>query len=127
MDVNGRGFIGNDITFSNTVGPEKNQSIALRSDFDLSVFYRCGIFGYQDTLFAHTMRQLYRECTITGTIDFIFGNATAVFQNCQILARKGKQNQKNTIKALVARYPNQISSFSIQSCNISADNDLYPF
>ncbi|KAE9604629.1 putative pectinesterase [Lupinus albus] len=123
----GRGFIGKDITFINTAGPENNQSVALRSDSDLSVFYRCGIFSYQDTLYAHTMRQFYRECTISGTIDFIFGNATAVFQNCQILVRKGKPNQRNTITAQGARFPNQTSCFTFQSCNISADNDLIPF
>ncbi|KAE9604637.1 putative pectinesterase [Lupinus albus] len=127
ITVDGKGFIGKDITFSNTAGPEKNQSVALRSDSDLSVFYRCGIFGYQDTLYAHTMRQFYRECTITGTVDFIFGNATAVFQNCQILAKKGKPNQTNTITAQGARFPNQSSCFSFQSCNISADKDLIPF
>ncbi|KAF1892311.1 hypothetical protein Lal_00010775 [Lupinus albus] len=125
--VNGRWFIGKDITFINTAGPENNQSVALRSDSDLSVFYRCGIFSYQDTLYAHTMRQFYRECTISGTIDFIFGNATAVFQNCQILVRKGKPNQRNTITAQGARFPNQTSCFTFQSCNISTDNDLIPF
>ncbi|XP_019417377.1 PREDICTED: pectinesterase/pectinesterase inhibitor PPE8B-like isoform X2 [Lupinus angustifolius] len=125
--TNGRGFIARDISFKNTAGPEKNQAVALRSDSDLSVFYRCGIFGYQDTLYAHTLRQFYRECKITGTVDFICGNATAVFQNCQILAKKGLQDQKNTITAQSARYPNQSSCFSIQFSNISADYDLLPF
>ncbi|CAL0304835.1 unnamed protein product [Lupinus luteus] len=125
--VSGRGFIAKDISFKNTAGPEKNQSVALRSDSDLSVFYRCGIFGYQDTLYAHTMRQFYRECNISGTVDFIFGNATVVFQNCQILAKKGKPNQKNTITAQGARYSNHTSCFSFQACHITADNDLIPF
>ncbi|KAG9150089.1 hypothetical protein Leryth_026593 [Lithospermum erythrorhizon] len=50
-----------------------------------------------DTLYVHSLRQFYRECDIYGTVDFIFGNAAAVFQNCNIYARKPMPNQKNTI------------------------------
>ncbi|KAF3439752.1 hypothetical protein FNV43_RR18030 [Rhamnella rubrinervis] len=122
--VSGRGFIARDLTIENTAGPEKHQAVALRSDSDLSVFYRCGFYGYQDTLYTHTMRQFFRECRITGTVDFIFGDGTVVFQNCQILAKKGLPNQKNTITAQGRKDPNEPSGFSIQFCNISADSDL---
>ncbi|KAI3927021.1 hypothetical protein MKW92_052126 [Papaver armeniacum] len=122
--VAGRGFIARDITFENTAGPEKHQAVALRSDSDLSAFYRCGMLGYQDTLYAHSLRQFYRECKITGTVDFIFGNGAAIFQNCQILARKGLPNQKNTVTAHGRKDPNQNTGFSIQFSNISADSDL---
>ncbi|KAI9123311.1 hypothetical protein K1719_006200 [Acacia pycnantha] len=125
--VSGRGFIARDITFQNTAGPQKHQAVALRSDSDLSVFYRCGIYGYQDSLFTHTMRQFYRECTIKGTVDFIFGDATAVFQKCLILARKGLPGQKNTVTAQGRKDPNEPTGFSLQFCKISADSDLLPF
>ncbi|XVE97814.1 hypothetical protein REPUB_Repub03eG0051400 [Reevesia pubescens] len=125
--VSGRGFIGRDITFENTAGPQKHQAVALRSDSDLSVFFRCAIRGYQDSLYTHTMRQFFRECKITGTVDFIFGDATVVFQNCQIQAKQGLPNQKNTITAQGRKDPNQPTGFSIQFCNISADTDLLPF
>lgn len=125
--VSGRGFIARDITFQNTAGPQKHQAVALRSDSDLSVFYRCGIFGYQDSLYTHTMRQFYRECKISGTVDFIFGDATAVFQNCVIQAKKGLPNQKNTITAHGRKDPNEPTGFSIQFSNITADSDLLPF
>lgn len=124
--VSGRGFIARDITFENTAGPEKHQAVALRSDSDLSVFFRCAMRGYQDTLYTHTMRQFYRDCIITGTVDFIFGDGTVVLQNCQILAKQGLPNQKNTITAQGRKDPNQPSGFSIQFCNISADKDLLP-
>ncbi|PIA43274.1 hypothetical protein AQUCO_02000600v1 [Aquilegia coerulea] len=124
--VSGKGFIARDISFENTAGPEKHQAVAFRSDSDLSAFYRCEFNGYQDTLYAHSLRQFYRECRITGTVDFIFGNGAAVLQNCQILAKKGLPNQKNTITAQGRKDPNQSSGFSIQFSNISADSDLLP-
>ncbi|KAJ0031886.1 hypothetical protein Pint_13605 [Pistacia integerrima] len=125
--VSGRGFIARDITFENTAGPEKHQAVALRSDSDLSVYFRCEIKGYQDSLYTHTMRQFFRECKISGTVDFIFGDGTVVFQNCQILAKRGLPNQKNTITAQGRKDPNQPTGFSIQFCNITADSDLLPF
>lgn len=124
--VSGRGFIARDLTFENTAGPEKHQAVALRSDSDLSVFYRVGVRGYQDSLYTHTMRQFFRECHISGTVDFIFGDATAFFQNCQIRARKGLPNQKNTITAQGRKDLNQPTGFSFQFCNVSADFDLLP-
>ncbi|KAL4397447.1 pectinesterase/pectinesterase inhibitor PPE8B [Arachis duranensis] len=125
--VSGRGFIARDITFQNTAGPEKHQAVALRSDSDLSVFFRCGILGYQDSLYTHTMRQFFRECTISGTVDFIFGDATAVFQKCNVLVKKGLQNQKNTITAQGRKDPNEPTGFSLQFCNVTADSDLVSF
>lgn len=122
--VSGRGFVARDLSFENTAGPQKHQAVALRSDSDLSVFYRCGIRGYQDTLYAHSLRQFYRECEITGTVDFIFGNGAVVLQKCQILARKGLPDQKNTITAQGRKDPYQTSGFAIQFSNISAEADL---
>ncbi|XP_073032205.1 pectinesterase/pectinesterase inhibitor PPE8B-like [Primulina eburnea] len=122
--VKGQRFIARDITFQNTAGPEKHQAVAFRSDSDLSVLYRCGIRGYQDTLYAHAQRQFYRDCQITGTVDFIFGDATIVIQNSIIRARKGLPNQKNTITAQGRKEPVENTGISIQFCNISAEGDV---
>ncbi|PIN13646.1 Pectinesterase [Handroanthus impetiginosus] len=122
--VKGQGFIARDITFENTAGPEKHQAVAFRSDSDLSVLFRCAIRGYQDTLYAHSQRQFYRECIITGTVDFIFGDGAVVFQNCQIQARKGLPNQKNTITAQGRKESVENTGFSVQFCNISVEPDV---
>lgn len=121
--VSGRGFIARDITFRNTAGPHNRQAVALRVDSDRSAFYRCSIEGYQDTLYAHSLRQFYRECNIYGTIDFIFGNGAAVLQNCKIFTRKPLPYQKTTITAQGRKDPNQSTGFSIQSCYVYA---MYP-
>lgn len=124
--VVGQGFLARDITFENTAGPEKHQAVALRVSSDLSTFYRCSFKGYQDTLYAHSLRQFYRECEIYGTVDFIFGNAGAVFQNCKLLARKPMDNQKNCFTAQGRDDPNQNTGISIQNCTVSAAPDLAP-
>ncbi|MCH85564.1 pectinesterase/pectinesterase inhibitor PPE8B, partial [Trifolium medium] len=125
--VDGIGFIAKYISFKNTAGPKNNQAVALRSSSDKSVFYRCGIFGYQDSLYAHSQRQFYRECRISGTVDFIFGYAAAVFQNCNILVKKGTPGQSNTITAQGGMHDStKPFGFSFQFCKISADHDLLP-
>ena len=57
------------------------------SQSDRSVVSGCAIKGYQDTLYAKSGTQFYHECRIEGTVDFIFGDATVVFQDCDIAAR----------------------------------------
>ncbi|KAG8381143.1 hypothetical protein BUALT_Bualt06G0091800 [Buddleja alternifolia] len=120
----GAGFIARDMTFENWAGPSKHQAVALRVGADHGVVYRCNIIGYQDTLYTHSQRQFYRECDIYGTVDFIFGNAAVVFQNCSIHARKPLPGQKNTITAQNRKDPNQNTGISIHACRIVAEPDL---
>lgn len=122
----GDGFIGQDIWFQNTAGPQKHQAVALRVGADRSVINRCRIDAFQDTLYAHSNRQFYRDSYITGTIDFIFGNAAVVFQKCNIAARKPMSNQKNMVTAQGREDPNQNTGTSIQQCNIIPSSDLKP-
>lgn len=125
--VVGKGFIAKDMGFINDAGAAKHQAVAMRSGSDLSVFYRCNFDAFQDTLYAHSNRQFYRECDITGTIDFIFGNAAVVFQNCNIKPRQPLANQFNTITAQGKKDPNQNTGISIQKCTISPfDNVTAP-
>lgn len=125
--VAGKGFIARDMGFINTAGAENHQAVAFRSGSDRSVMYRCSFDAFQDTLYAHSNRQFYRDCDITGTIDFIFGNAAVVFQNCNIQPRQPLSNQFNTITAQGKSDPNQNTGISIQKCTISPfDNVTAP-
>ncbi|WP_068716970.1 pectinesterase family protein [Vibrio tritonius] len=46
------------------------------------------IEGYQDTLLArHDSSSYFHNCTVKGNVDFIFGGGTAVFDECNIVAR----------------------------------------
>nr|XP_010919483.1 pectinesterase 2-like [Elaeis guineensis] len=123
FSVFGDGFIARDITFRNTFGPG-SQAVALLSGSDRSVFYRCSIEGYQDTLCVFTQRQFYRECDIYGTVDFIFGNAAVVLQNCNIFARRPRQGEANVITAQGRTDPNQNTGIVIHSSTISPAAEL---
>ncbi|XP_073315725.1 probable pectinesterase/pectinesterase inhibitor 61 [Primulina huaijiensis] len=120
----GDGFIARDITFENTAGPSKHQAVALRVGADHAVIFRCSIIGYQDTLYVYSQRQFYRDCDIHGTVDFIFGNAAVVFQNCNIHARKPLPFQKITITAQNRQDPNQNTGMSFHACRLVAEPDL---
>ncbi|KAL8153019.1 hypothetical protein V2J09_010779 [Rumex salicifolius] len=126
FDVCGDGFWARDITFQNTAGPEKHQAVAIRVNSDHSLFFRCSFKGYQDTLFAHSNRQFYRDCLIFGTVDFIFGNAGAVFQNCDILVRRPMPHQSNMVTAHARNSPHDPTGFSIHESRVRASPDLAP-
>ncbi|KAJ4837987.1 hypothetical protein Tsubulata_043193 [Turnera subulata] len=120
----GDGFLARDITFQNSAGPSKEQAVALRVGSDLSAFYRCGMIAYQDTLYVHSLRQFYIKCYVAGTVDFIFGNAAAVLQDCDIHARRPNPKQKNMVTAQGRNDPNENTGIVIQKCRIGATKDL---
>lgn len=124
FSVVGLGFVAVNITFQNTAGAIKHQAVAVRNGADLSTFYSCSFEAYQDTLYTHSLRQFYRECDIYGTVDFIFGNAAAVFQNCNIYPRLPMLNQFNAITAQGRTDINQNTGISIQNCTIRPADDL---
>lgn len=86
--ISGNRFVAENITFVNAAGPV-GQALALYVDADKAVFKNCRFIGNQDTIYAggENSRQYFTNCYIEGTTDFIFGPATAVFQNCTIRAK----------------------------------------
>lgn len=79
-------FMARNLTFENSF-PDRNiaPALAVRSAADRTIFDNVRFLGYQDTLLVDEMsRQYFRDSFITGDTDFIFGNATAVFDHCTI-------------------------------------------
>ncbi|HTF94856.1 MAG TPA: pectinesterase family protein [Cellvibrio sp.] len=68
------------ITIENSFGVG-SQAVALLAQGQRLQFRNCRLLGNQDTLYTHSGTQYYRNCYIQGTVDFIFGAATAVFDN----------------------------------------------
>ena len=122
----GERFLARDITFQNTAGPSKHQAVAFRVGSDFSAFYQCDMLAYQDTLYVHSNRQYFVKCLIAGTVDFIFGNAAVVLQDCDIHARRPNSGQKNMVTAQGRTDPNQNTGIVIQRCRIGATSDLQP-
>ncbi|XP_028752100.1 pectinesterase [Neltuma alba] len=122
----GERFLARDITFENTAGHAKHQAVALRVGSDFAAFYQCDFLAFQDTLYVHNNRQFFINCLIAGTVDFIFGNSAAVFQDCDIHARLPGSGQKNMVTAQGRVDPNQNTGIVIQKCRIGATKDLEP-
>ncbi len=88
--VFGPNFLAENITFQNTSGPV-GQAVACHVGADRAVFRRCRFLGFQDTLYTYgeNTREYYEDCYIEGTVDFIFGKATCVFNRCELRSKVG--------------------------------------
>ncbi|GAB4834104.1 Pectinesterase 31 [Ancistrocladus abbreviatus] len=82
--VEGEDFIAENITFENSAPQGSGQAVALRVTADRCAFYNCRFLGWQDTLYLHYGKQYLRDCYIEGSVDFIFGNSTALLEHCHI-------------------------------------------
>jgi len=114
--VFGDDFAAENITFENSSGPV-GQAVAVRVDGDRVQFVNCRFLGFQDTLYPHgeKSRQYYKDCYIEGTVDFIFGWSTAVFEHCEIFCKAaGYVTAASTLEG--APY-----GFVFLSCSISGD------
>ncbi len=104
------GFSANGITFENSynIGEKHShrpqaQAVALVTMADKVVLDNCRFIGRQDTLYlkgaskgktvfgdANSARVYVKDCYIEGTVDYIFGDATAFFDNCDLFMTERK-------------------------------------
>jgi pectinesterase len=119
LKVLGTSLTFKNLTIQNTAG-QVGQAVALHAEGDRLVLENCRFIGNQDTMFAsgENSRQLYKNCYIEGTVDFIFGSATAVFDDCQIHA---KSNSYIT----AASTPEWVEyGYVFKNCKITAAEDV---
>ncbi|XP_058205632.1 pectinesterase-like [Rhododendron vialii] len=120
--VQGDGFVARDITFQNT--HRKAQAPAITIDAPRSAFYRVGFDGYQDTILFRSGQQFFKECDVYGTVDFICGDGTAIFQNSNIIARNSSTGNQITITASKRDDANLSTGLVFQNCRVTAAPDL---
>lgn len=81
-------FTAENITFENAAG-EVGQAPAVRTKGDKQVFRNCRFLGWRDTLYLDGERTYFKDCYVEGRVDFVCGDATAVFENCHVRSKKG--------------------------------------
>ena len=82
---------------------------------DRAVFKHCRLLGHQDTLFADYGRQYYVDSYIEGGVDFIFGNATAVFDRTEVRA-----NSPGYLTAQSRTSPDQTTGYVIVNSEVTS-------
>jgi len=85
--VNGADFAASNLTISNDYG-EGSQAVAANLNADRSVFDNVRFLGNQDTLLLNNYRSYVKNSYVEGTVDFIFGGGTSVFQASTIHERR---------------------------------------
>ncbi len=92
--VNGDNFLAENLTFANDFNrthpqlPQGSQALAVAVTGDRAVFRNMRFLGNQDTVYAAKKRQYFVDSYIEGNVDFIFGDARAVFENCEIRSNR---------------------------------------
>lgn len=132
------------ISFFNEAGQgyDVGQALAVYADGDHLAFESCRFEGYQDTLFTAPLpkkekkpggfkgpkefaprrhgRHLYKDCFISGNIDFIFGSATAYFENCEIFMRNRNDELSGYVTA-PSTYQGEKYGYVFNHCRFTSD------
>ncbi len=119
MRVDGCNLTFKNLTIRNNAG-RVGQAVALHTEGTNITFENCRFLGDQDTLFlaGHDSNLSFEDCYIEGTTDFIFGPATAWFDNCQI-------HSKADSYITAASTPENVGiGFVFKNCRLTADSEV---
>lgn len=107
------------LTIRNTAG-RVGQAVALHVEGDRFAARNCTLLGNQDTVYAATenSRQYYSDCYIEGTTDFLFGEATVVFNRCII------KSLTNSFITAASTRPGHDFGFVFFDCKLIADTSV---
>ena len=149
VTVDADGFQAENLTIENTWENEHartqegSQAVALLMSSDRAVLDRVRLLGAQDTLYANSRtchenlprdgsapptdtpacqasRQYFRDCYIEGHVDFIFGDAKAVFDHCELHPR---HNPTVMLTAQSKHFPAEDSGYYFLNCRITGENN----
>ncbi len=115
-----KNFIARNITFENSFNypnssAANKQAVAAEPMADRQIFVNCRFTGYQDTLYVRSGRSYFKDCYITGHTDFIFGDGTAVFDNCDIYS----QPKNGSCISAPSTYASTTYGLIFLNCNVT--------
>ena len=149
VSVNADGFEAENLTIEKTWEDEHtrlqegSQAVALLMSSDRAVLDHVRLLGAQDTLYANSRtchdnlprdgsappvntppcqasRQYFRNCYIEGHVDFIFGDAKAVFDHCELHPR---HNPTVMLTAQSKHFPAEDSGYYFLHCSITGEDN----
>jgi len=144
MMVDGSSFTAQNLTFENTAGPgdTAGQALAVYVDAETAYFENCRFLGHQDTLFLAPLPPEEREkngfagpkeaaprsmgyhyfknCFIEGDVDFIFGGASAYFEDCEIFS-KNRDTEINGYVTAPCTPENERYGLTFYHCRFTSD------
>ncbi len=118
--IKGKDFTAQNLTFQN---PHKNlantsgnhQAVAVCVMDDRATFYNCRMVGYQDTFYVKNHARVYcKECYIEGNVDFIFGDAILLCENCTLHC-----NRHDSVLTAAAEHTGCAFGFTFIDCKIT--------
>ena len=149
VTVDADGFKAENLTIENTWENEHarteegSQAVALLMSSDRAVLDQVRLLGAQDTLYANSRtchenlprdgtapasdtpacqasRQYFRDCYIEGHVDYIFGDAKAVFDHCELHPR---HHPTAMLTAQSKHFPAEDSGYYFLHCRITGENN----
>jgi pectinesterase len=117
--VEGNDFFAKNLTIQNSSG-EVGQAVALNVNANRVVFSNCTFLGNQDTLYTsgEGTKNYFKDCYIEGTTDFIFGDATALFENCII------HSKKDSYITAASTPKDTAFGYVFKNCKLTADENV---
>lgn len=149
VTVSADGFQAENLTIENTWEDEHSrlsegsQAVALLMSSDRAVLDHVRLLGAQDTLYANSRtchdslprdgsappentapcqasRQYFHNCYVEGHVDFIFGDAKAVFDHCEIHPR---HNSMVMLTAQSKHFPAEDSGYYFLHCGVTGEDN----
>jgi pectin methylesterase-like acyl-CoA thioesterase len=130
VNVTGDDFLAENLTFQNDFNArheqvsQGSQALALRVTGDRAIFRNMRFLGNQDTLYAANppgkaapSRQYFVNCYVEGNVDFIFGDAKAFFDHCEI---RNTPHNGGYVTAQSKNAPQQDSAYVFDHCKLTA-------
>jgi pectinesterase len=135
LTVEAPGFSARNLTIANgfdyvanmrSGAVEGSQAVALALGFaaDRTVIEGVDLIGHQDTFYLRAGRALVRNCLISGSVDFIFGGAAALFQACEIRSRLRPGEAMQGFIAAPSTPRDQEFGFVFQHCRLTREAGL---